>query len=499
MKVTVKAADPAGLKIPALLVFLFSEDQPDLSARPELAGFKPLIAPRLESKDFQADHLNTLTLFPEARPGPERVILAGLGPEKELTSAKLRAAAAKAAQTARDHGLAAAALLAPPARGPLADTAETAEHAVLGAFLGLQQFNELKTEAKEKKAPLKSLLVLPAETRARSETEAAARAAEILAEAVRRARDLGNRPANLLYPETLAEEARKLAKSAGLKIKVLDQNQARRRGMGAFLAVAQGSHRPGRVIILEYKGGAPKERPVVLVGKAITFDSGGLSLKPSEGLHNMKTDMAGGAAVLAVLAAAAGLKLKLNLVGIVPAAENMPDGGAYRPGDILTSMSGQTIEVISTDAEGRLILADALTLAREYTPYRLIDIATLTGACVVALGEKCAGLMGTSPELIADLKNASVRSGERVWEMPLIDDYYELLKSETADFKNAGARYGGAITGALFLKKFVGDAPWAHLDIAGPSRLEKAEPDTPAGATGFGVLLLSTFLRDLAP
>ena len=232
-----------------------------------------------------------------------------------------------------------------------------------------------------------------------------------------------------------------------------------------------------------------------MLGKAITFDSGGLSLKDRNGMVTMKTDMSGGAAVLAVMAAAAQLKLKQNLVGIVPAAENMPDGNASRPGDVLTSLSGQTIEIISTDAEGRLVLADALTLAQDYKPQCMVDLATLTGACVVALGEKCAGLMGTDEDLNESLKKASRESGERIWELPLIDEYFEGLKSEVADFKNSGPRWAGSIIGGLFLKQFAGDVPWAHLDIAGTARAEKSTPDTPAGGTGFGVQLLLTWLR----
>ncbi|MEW5722519.1 MAG: leucyl aminopeptidase [Thermodesulfobacteriota bacterium] len=500
MKITLKKADPAGHKTPALIVFLFSDDKPDLAGRPELEGFKGIIQPRLESREYRAKHLSLLTLYPESKAGPERLILMGLGKAKDCDPVRLRQAAAKGVKAARGKGLASASLLLPPAQGRVAGTEAAAEAVALGAGLGLYSFDEFKTKNQAgRKKPFKALTLLRTEGRAGDKIQAAVKTGEVIAEATARTRDLINRPANVLFPETLAREAAGMAKAAGLKKTVLDQAQAGKRGLGAFLAVAQGSARPGRVIILEYKGAGAKVRPVALVGKAITFDSGGLSLKRSEGLSWMKTDMSGGAVVLSVLSAAARLGLKINLVGVVPAAENMPDGGAYRPGDILKTMSGQTVEVISADAEGRLIMADALTLVQEdYHPTVVIDIATLTGACLVALGEKCAGLMGNDRGLLTALKKASEATGERVWEMPLFEGYFEKLKSEAADFKNSGGRNAGTITGGLFLKQFIQKkTKWAHLDIAGPARTEKAEPDTPAGATGFGVNLLLRYLRDL--
>jgi len=495
MKMKLKTADPAGVKTSGLIVFLFTEDRPDLNRRPELAGLKKIIGPRLKAGDFKAEHLAGLTLFPEKASGPQRILLMGLGAEKDCRPDRLRAAAAQAVRNVQGLELTEAALVLPPPRPNLEDPVVIAEAAALGAWLGLYRYTELKTRNKEEKPPLEALTMVRSDETHAKATQAALQAAEITAQSIKTVRDLVNRPANLLYPETLAEEAKKLAGEYGLKIKVLDMAAAGRKKMGAFLGVAQGSARPGRVIILEYRGASVRTKPLVLVGKAITFDSGGLSLKSGENMGNMKTDMAGGAAVLGVLAGAARLKLKLNLVGLIPAAENMPDGGAIRPGDVLTSRSGRTIEVISTDAEGRLILADALTLALEYQPKAVIDLATLTGACVVALGNKCAGLMGTAPDLIEGLKKSGQATGERVWELPLFDDYFEVLKSEVADFKNSGGRNAGAITAGLFLKKFVNDTPWAHVDIAGPARTDQASPDTPVGGTGFGVGLLLHYLR----
>jgi leucyl aminopeptidase len=497
MKIQLKTADPAGLASQALLVFLFTDDTPALTKRPELAGLKDYISPRLRKRDFTAKHLNVMTLFPEVKGGPERIVLVGLGAAKEFSPAKLRAAAAKGVQTVQELRRWEACLLLPPAPEKLLDPTILVEAAVLGAWLGQYSFAELKSKDEEAKKPLQHLTVLIPEGAPAKAMAESLQAAEVTARAIATARDLVNRPANLIYPETLAEAAGQLARENKLKIKVMDVAAAKKKGLGAFLGVAQGSAHPGRVIILEYRGAGAGKKPVALVGKAITFDSGGLCLKSPESMGTMKTDMAGGAAVLSIVAAAAQLRLKVNLVGVVPAAENMPGGQALRPGDVLKSLSGQTVEVVNTDAEGRLILADALTLATEYKPSHIIDLATLTGACVVALGEKCAGLMGTDQELIEALKRSSQATGEIVWQLPLLEEYFEGLKSEVADLKHTATRYGGSITAALFLKQFVGDIPWAHLDIAGTARAEKGGPDTPQGGTGFGVHLLLHYLRNL--
>ncbi|HNU86467.1 MAG TPA: leucyl aminopeptidase, partial [Syntrophales bacterium] len=269
-------------------------------------------------------------------------------------------------------------------------------------------------------------------------------------------------------------------------------------GMNALLSVARGSMEPARFIILEYSGGRRGDRPFVIVGKGITFDSGGISLKPPDKMEEMKADMSGGAAVLAVVKAASELELPLNLVGLVPATENLPGGRAYKPGDVLRSMSGQTIEVISTDAEGRLILADALTYAGRFKPRAIIDMATLTGACIIALGDDVIGMMGTDGALKESLRRAADETGEKLWELPIWEDYAELIKSDVADMKNTGGRAGGAITAAVFLSKFVGATPWVHLDIAGPAWLNKEKPYIPRGASAVGVRLLLRFLRDQA-
>ncbi len=267
-------------------------------------------------------------------------------------------------------------------------------------------------------------------------------------------------------------------------------------GMNALLAVASGSNEEPKFIILEYAGGKKSEAPVVLVGKGLTFDSGGISIKPADKMDEMKTDMSGGAAVMGVIMAAADLQLPLNITVLIPATENMPSGTAYKPGDIIKSYSGKTIEVLNTDAEGRLILADALAYASEFKPAAVIDVATLTGACIVALGDDVIGMLGTDDKLKKEIDKAAQTTGELVWELPLWESYHELIKSDIADYKNSGSRVAGTITAAAFLSKFVGDSPWVHLDIAGPSWTNKDKTYIPKGASGVAVRLLVEFLRN---
>jgi leucyl aminopeptidase len=331
----------------------------------------------------------------------------------------------------------------------------------------------------------------------RAGKEAARRGAErgrVVAEAQNYARELAARPANVVTPHYLGDEARQIGQELGLKVTILDEEAMRSDGMAALLAVAAGSAEEPRFIAIEH---TPLEgrRPVALVGKGVTFDAGGLSLKTPENMQTMKYDMSGAAAVLGAVRAIARLQLPLNVVGLIPAVENMPSGRAMRPGDVISSRSRKTIEVLNTDAEGRLILADALSYAARYEPEALVDVATLTGACVVALGHEAIGLMGTDQALMDEIRAAGERSGERVWQLPLWDEYRELLKSEVADIKNTGGRPAGTISAAIFLREFVGSVPWAHLDIAGTAWAEKAGPLQPVGPTGVGVRLLTEWLR----
>jgi leucyl aminopeptidase len=279
---------------------------------------------------------------------------------------------------------------------------------------------------------------------------------------------------------------------------VLERLELEQAGCGALLGVAPGSIREPRLIILDYRGGAAGAAPLALVGKGVVFDAGGISLKPAEKMDEMKMDMAGGAAVIGACLAAALLKLPVNLVGVIPAVENLPSGSAIRPGDILTSLSGQTIEVLNTDAEGRLILADALTYVRRYQPRLVVDVATLTGACIIALGQHASAVLGNDPPLVQALRAAGEQTGERLWELPLWAEYDQQIKSEVADVKNTGGRPAGTITAAAFLQRFAKGLKWAHLDIAGTAWIEQARPCHPKGASGVGVRLLTAFLREQA-
>jgi leucyl aminopeptidase len=313
---------------------------------------------------------------------------------------------------------------------------------------------------------------------------------EAIAAGVALARELANRPANHCTPSDLADEARRLAKAHGLKAEVLDREDARKLGMGAFLAVAQGSDQPPKFIVLRWQGGGKQDPPVVLVGKGITFDTGGISLKPAAEMDEMKFDMGGAASVLGTLRAVAALKLGLNVVGLIPATENMPGGRAVKPGDVVKSLSGKTIEILNTDAEGRLVLCDALTYAERFKPAAVVDIATLTGACVVALGHHRSGLFSTDDALAGELLAAGEQALDPAWRMPLDDAYDEALKSNFADMANVGPRAGGAVTAAMFLRRYAGAFRWAHLDIAGTAW----KSGTSKGATGRPVPLLTHFL-----
>jgi leucyl aminopeptidase len=310
------------------------------------------------------------------------------------------------------------------------------------------------------------------------------------------ARDLENAPGNEIYPETLAATAQQSVKKYGYRCEVWDKKKIETMGFGGLLAVNSGSTRPPRFIILEYNAGRKDLETVVLVGKGITFDSGGISIKPASGMAEMKMDMSGAAAVIGTLEASARLKLPVHLVGLIPTTENMPSGSSMRPGDIITHYGGKTSEVDNTDAEGRLILADALAYAEKFKPSAVIDLATLTGAVVVALGHHATGMFGNDDELMARLKEAGDKSFERVWQMPLFDEYEKQIKSDIADVKNVGGRWAGAITAAWFLKKFIGDYKWVHLDIAGTAILEDELPYSPKGGSGVGVRLLTEMLKN---
>jgi leucyl aminopeptidase len=362
--------------------------------------------------------------------------------------------------------------------------------------LASYRFDKFKTEENDCKDVTAATLIADNREQARA-VQQGAEIGLILGESTNFARSLVNHPSNEMTPTILGEHARQMAKECQLKCEILDRKDLEKLGMGLLLGVAQGSEQPPKFIILEHRGGKRTQGNIVFVGKGITFDSGGISMKSADGMERMKYDMSGGAAVIGALRAAGLLKVRHNVIGLIPATENLPSGKATKPGDVHRAMNGKTAEIINTDAEGRLILADALAFAARYKPIACVDLATLTGACVVALGHEAIGMMGNSQgqELMDRLRRAGMRTGERVWQLPLWDEYLEHVKSDVADVKNVGmGRAAGAIAGAAFLVKFVDGYPWVHLDIAGTAWADREQAYKPKGGTGVGVRLLTQML-----
>jgi leucyl aminopeptidase len=467
------------------------------------------IADLFAAGDFTGKAGQTTLLYGRGQVPATRVLLVGLGKPAEFTVDKARQAAGRAARQARDLGVTGlATVLHGPALGAggrVAGAADLAQAVVEGSLLGLYQLDRYKTnpedrEKAEKTRRLERLTLLAAEGEAPGEVTAGAAVGQTVAEAAAWARDVVATPSNDATPSRMGQYAREIAQAGGFKATILGLEELKALGAGGILGVNRGSHEfePAQFGILEYDGtNAAAAAPVVLVGKGITFDSGGISIKPAENMEQMKYDKAGSVAVLATFKAVAALKLPVRLVGLCPWTENLPSGSSYKPGDVVTFLNGKTAEIVNTDAEGRVILADALAYASRFKPAAVIDLATLTGACVVALGHHAAGLMTNDAALAARVKAAAEASGERVWELPLFDEYREQIKSDIADIKNTGGRPGGASTAAMFLKQFV-DYPWVHLDIAGTAWSDKDQPYVPKGAVGFGVRLLTQFLRDWA-
>ncbi|MBI3089952.1 MAG: leucyl aminopeptidase [Candidatus Tectomicrobia bacterium] len=427
----------------------------------------------------------------------QRIMSLGCGKKEAFKLDTARAVIGKMGRALHPRKISRLAILPPGLGLPDLSPQHLAAACVEGLRLGLYRFTEFKTKEEEngRTVPEECVLLLPAAEKL-APIQAAVEESEIVCEAVLLARDLITRPGCSSTPTALAEVALEVGRLAKMSCTVLDRADMEKLGMGALLGVARGSQEPPKFIILEYRGARRKgEKPVVLVGKGITFDSGGLSLKPAASMEQMKYDMAGGAAVLATMQVVGRLKLPLNVVGLVPATENLPSGTAYKPGDVLRSLSGQTIEVLNTDAEGRLILADALAYACRYKPAAILDIATLTGACIVALGDNLIGMLGSDEALQEEVRRAADFSGERVWPLPLWEEFSEQLKSDIADWKNVGSRAAGTITAGMFLSKFVQSYPWVHLDIAGPAWAEKEKPYVPKGASGVGVRLFVEFLK----
>ena len=493
MKVYLKREGIERHKTGCIVVGLFEGKKPEGLSKAIDKRLNGLVSKLFKDKDFEGKPNQTRLIYTQGRIRTERVLLVGFGKEKDFTIEKLRQASGNSSKAVRDLGLKKFSNTLAQVKIKKVPDYEISKAVTEGGILSLYDFTSYRTEKREeiKKIDEIALLIEKESKEIKKGLDDGVK----ISEAVYLARDMINHPANTATPTYLSEQAKKVAKKSGIRCKILDRADMERLKMGALLAVARGSDEPPKFIIMEYNGGKKGERPVLIVGKGLTFDSGGISIKPSEKMEEMKHDMAGGAAAICAIKAATDLKLPVNVVSLIPATENMPSGKADKPGDVVKAMSGKTIEVISTDAEGRMILADALTYGERYKPKAVIDLATLTGACIIALGYNETGLLGNDKDLIEEIKKAGEKSGERVWELPLWEEYEEQNKSDIADVKNVGGRGGGTITAAAFLKKFAGKYKWAHLDIAGTVWEYTGKPYVPKGAVGVGVRLLVEYLK----
>jgi leucyl aminopeptidase len=483
-----KSFTPGKTPVETLIVFCPSDR--DVYGNALLAD---LIARSRSLPEFGAESGDLLTIYEPEGLRARRVVLIGMGEDKDLTVEKWRQGAGTAVKHAIDKTLGSASIAVPDSEAEHLQTRLTA--LLEGGALANHIYQEYKTEKKH--TPLKAVHYLLPPGKVRKLAHLPRRVLDIC-KGTLAAREWVTMPSNHKRPQQFVKSVRDAAQKAGLKVTVLDERQLKRKAMGAILAVAAGSDNPPALMLLEHRPPRPKAT-IALVGKGVTFDTGGINLKPTGSLEDMKVDMAGGAAVAAAMVTAARVKPRIHLIGAIPVVENMVSGGATRPGDVIRTYSGKTVEIGNTDAEGRLILADALAyVIEQYHPDTVVDLATLTGACVVALGKKIAGVFSPDPDLSTEIVQAGDRTHERCWPMPLPEDYSELLKSDIADLKNIGStRWGGAITAALFLSEFVGETRWAHIDIAGPAHTKKADGTCNAGGTGFGVRLVMEWLAQV--
>lgn len=452
------------------------------------------ISELISNGDLTGKSGEVVTLYPRGAIPAKRVLVVGLGEADKFDLEGVRKAAAAAVNQARKLNAKQVATIVHGAGIGDFQAAEAAQAMVEGSLLALYEIDADKEKSEEEELSIERLTIVEFDEEKLEAIERGTIVGQAISVGVSLARHLVNMPPNVTTPTKMAETASDIAKAHQMKVTIGDRKWAAERDMGAFLAVAKGAGEEPRFIVLEHNGDRDDLDTVVLVGKGITFDTGGISIKSSERMGLMKTDMGGAGAVLGAMKVVGLLNIPLRVIGIAPCTENMPDANAYRPADVIKASNGKTIEIISTDAEGRMVLADGLVYAAQYQPKAVIDLATLTGACVVALGNTAAGLFTADDSLREKLVSAGQRTNEKVWPLPLWDDYKEYLKSDVADIKNSGGRWAGAATAAIFLKQFV-DYPWAHLDIAGVAYSEKAKPYSPAGATGFGVRLLTEFLR----
>lgn len=498
---TVRAidADPAGHAGPLLAIPVF-QDEPLSGATASVdALLGGAITRVLEAGDIQGRPEQSALLYNPGDTGPRRVVAIGMGPRDQATAESVRRLAGSAVRVAEACRLDSVAVVA-DGPGDM-DDERLGQAAAEGGALAAWQFLELKTEEGRPEDALPPLPVTDLALYGGSDPDAFRRGVEtgtVIAEAENLARTLQARPGNVATPTHLAEVAGQIAGEEGLDFRALGPQELLEEGMRTLLAVSQGSAQEPRLIVMEHHGGAEGDPPLVLVGKGLTFDAGGISIKPAKGMEEMKFDMSGGAAVIAAMRAIARLRVPLNVVGIVPSSENLLGSRAVKPGDVVRTREGKTVEIVNTDAEGRLILADALSFAQEYRPAAIVDCATLTGSVVIALGHAAIGLMGSDEGLVQELIDAGERSGERCWQLPLWDDYRKQLESTTADFMNVGGRPAGSITAAWFLREFVGEIPWGHLDVAGTAWGEGERSYHRKGGYGLPTRLLVEWVRSRA-
>ncbi len=490
LKITFSEAAPS--KRGALVVPVLSDARLSAAAATLDETCGGALSRAMAAADFTGKKAKLLDVLAPHGVANSRVLLVGIGEPEDLSTQDLAELGGAAVAHLMDQGESEATVLFAPIEGA-PEEAERAAHVAAGALLRAYRFDKYKTKEKEEDKPRLKKLTLNIKKKAAAKK--AFRALEAVAMGVYRTRDLVSEPANVIYPKSFVEEAKALSK-LGVKVSVLGLKEMKKLGMGSLIGVAQGSVREPQLLMLEWRGGAGDAAPLAVCGKGVTFDTGGISIKPSQGMEDMKWDMGGAGVVVGLIEALARRKAKANVVGLCGLVENMPDGNAQRPGDIVTSASGQTIEVLNTDAEGRLVLADVLWYAQEtFKPKLVIDLATLTGAIMVALGKEHAGLFSNDDALSQQLTDAGKAVAEPIWRMPLGEAYDRQLDSDAADMKNIGNRYGGSITAAQFLQRFVDEGrPWAHLDIAGVTWLDKSKPLAGKGASGFGVRLLDSFV-----
>jgi leucyl aminopeptidase len=480
----------------SLLVVGVFEGEHDFSQSKELdpAVFAS-IKESLENREFRGTMGSSVLVYTLGKGPMKKIMLLGLGKREKFADESARVCAGKAAQKAKEMGVSEFSIL------QFSNLDEGLIEAMTeGAALALYSFDRYKAADASKDPPAKVQEVSILVNSDSPKFQSIAERTSLVVEAVNFCRDIGNLPPNDCSPAQLAGIASSIAHDCGIKSRIIDRYELENMGMGGIVAVGKGSNNPPKLIILEYNGAPSDQKPYLLVGKAVTFDTGGISIKPGEKMDEMKFDKCGGCTVLAVIRAAALLKLAVNIVAIVPAVENMPSSTSYRPGDIIKMYNGKTVEVLNTDAEGRMILADALAYGiATFSPKAVVDLATLTGAAIIALGSNVAALVGTNKQLTDRLRKTSDKTGEKMWELPLYDEYHEQIKSTFADIKNIGGRPGGAITAAAFLSNFVNGVPWTHIDIAGTAWTQDGTFEksyNPKGATGFGVRTLVRLLAE---